>query len=191
MNEIIKITEVDGEQSVLLAELLNELIHDLRPSLLGDIEIEDDVISCGGASFDDVDILNMIIEYSSKYHTKKMLPLLDIIYHLVPYLCEAIRADIYYWSRVYTETKDITRTYLVYDELSKFTKIGRSNDPYQRFNILKCSNPRIKLLAIADTDIELNLHTMFKDKLVKGEWYNLSNEDINKIIEDFKFKKVK
>jgi hypothetical protein len=75
--------------------------------------------------------------------------------------------------------------------LSKFTKIGRSNDPYQRFNILKCSNPRIKLLAIADTDIELNLHTMFKDKLVKGEWYNLSNEDINKIIEDFKFKKVK
>lgn len=26
---------------------------------------------------------------------------------------------------------------------------------------------------------------------VKGEWYNLSNEDINKIIEDFKFKKVK
>ena len=32
---------------------------------------------------------------------------------------------------------------------------------------------------------------MFKDKLVKGEWYNLSNEDINKIIEDFKFKKVK
>ena len=191
MNEIIKITEVDGEQSVLLAKLLNELIHDLRPSLLGDIEIEDDVISCGGASFNDVDILNMIIEYSSKYHTKKMLPLLDIIYHLVPYLCEAIRADIYYWSRVYTETKDITRTYLVYDELSKFTKIGRSNDPYQRFNILKCSNPRIKLLAIADTDIELNLHTMFKDKLVKGEWYNLSNEDINKIIEDFKFKKVK
>ena len=186
MNEIIKITEVDGGQSVLLAELLNELIHDLRPSLLGDIEIEDDVISCGGAYFNDVDI-----EYSSKYHTKKMLPLLDIIYHLVPYLCEAIRADIYYWSRVYTETKDITRTYLVYDELSKFTKIGRSNDPYQRFNILKCSNPRIKLLAIADTDIELNLHTMFKDKLVKGEWYNLSNEDINKIIEDFKFKKVK
>lgn len=183
-------TEVDGEQSVLLAELLNELIHDLRPSLLGDIEIEDDVISCGGASFNDVDILNMIIEYSSKYHTKKMLPLLDIIYHLVPYLCEAIRADIYYWSRVYTETKDITRTYLVYDELSKFTKIGRSNDPYQRFNILKCSNPRIKLLAITDTDIELKLHTMFKDKLVKGEWYNLSNEDINRIIEDFKFEKI-
>lgn len=76
MNEIIKITEVDGEQSVLLAELLNELIHDLRPSLLGDIEIEDDVISCGGASFNDVDILNMIIEYSSKYHTKKNAPII-------------------------------------------------------------------------------------------------------------------
>ena len=71
-------------------------------------------------------------------------------------------------------------------------KIGVSNNPCKRLTTLQVGNPfelEIYLTAFSmsqftmefDREMEVDLHRMFSEKHMYGEWYNLINEDFSDI----------
>lgn len=80
--------------------------------------------------------------------------------------------------------------YLMWDTTNGFHKIGISNNPKYRERTLQSEKPTIELLKakqyptrmIAEA-IESALHKAYADKRLRGEWFNLSPEDIEHIIE--------
>ena len=62
-----------------------------------------------------------------------------------------------------------------------FYKIGYSNDPYKRMAELQIGNPTpIELVGTISGSItdERRFHDLFKEKRVSGEWFSLSDEDV-------------
>ena len=68
------------------------------------------------------------------------------------------------------------------------TKIGRSINPPKRERTLQAEKKEISLLMVCDKDVEKQLHKQFETKHIRGEWYNLSENDINDIIKQYNFK---
>ncbi len=74
--------------------------------------------------------------------------------------------------------------YIIAD--SGFFKIGITTGIWGRMDVLQCGNPRdlslIALIPIPVTseaaEVEAFLHEKFKDKSVRGEWFDLSEEQI-------------
>ena len=66
-----------------------------------------------------------------------------------------------------------------------YYKIGFSNDPLKRLAELQVGNPSsIELVGtIPGTFLEeRRLHTLFKGKRIRGEWFALSDEDVQSIL---------
>lgn len=82
----------------------------------------------------------------------------------------------------------LCHTYLAIDGLSKEIKIGKTFNIGIRESTMQISNPRLKIFASIDKDIELELHDKFKAKRACREWFNLSLKDVNSIIEEYEFK---
>lgn len=64
-----------------------------------------------------------------------------------------------------------------------YCKIGKSSDFEQRYNTIQSYNPfDLDILAVKKTKfhdyIEKILHFEFKSKKIKGEWFDLSKQDI-------------
>lgn len=86
------------------------------------------------------------------------------------------------------EAKTLTRkSYLVYfvQEGEGLIKIGKTVDIERRMSGIQthCPNP-IRLLAYMEggtRGLEGKLHRLFKDKRVRGEWFDLTLEDIQSI----------
>lgn len=77
----------------------------------------------------------------------------------------------------------ITKVYVMIDKSTGYYKIGRSNNPRTRERTLQSEKPTIEILNIYDSRVkdERALHEMFKEKRVRGEWFDLSGSDIQKI----------
>lgn len=91
---------------------------------------------------------------------------------------------------VNTQQYFLQNTYLMVDG-NGFYKIGKSFNPEIREQTLQSQNPTIDLIAFLEKDIERELHLKYKYKRKRGEWFSLSKEDVNFIIKNYKFKKVK
>jgi hypothetical protein len=86
--------------------------------------------------------------------------------------------------------KGVCSVYLMVDTTNNFYKIGISNKPKYREKTLQSEKPTIELIrskqypsrAMAES-IEKALHNTFSDKRIRGEWFNLGEEDVNDIIE--------
>lgn len=74
-------------------------------------------------------------------------------------------------------------TYLMFD--GKRFKIGKTNNIKKRLSILKTASPDIKVIDFCNTDIEKQLHLIFKHKRYKQEWFDLNYEDLKGIQEIF------
>ena len=74
------------------------------------------------------------------------------------------------------------KTYLIYDDITKKFKIGKSYDPYKREKTLCSDRCSINLVAYCDYDIESVLHSMYSEYRVRGEWFNLSTNQVRLII---------
>lgn len=74
--------------------------------------------------------------------------------------------------------------YLMIDENSGFYKLGKSKDPEYRERTLQSEKPSITLLHKWKHDFytERYLHSCYKSKRVRGEWFKLNNEDVSFII---------
>ena len=79
------------------------------------------------------------------------------------------------------------------DTANGYHKIGISNHPEYREGTLQSEKPTIELVcarkypsrAIASA-IESALHTAFAEKRLRGEWFELSENEVNDIIQTLK-----
>lgn len=84
--------------------------------------------------------------------------------------------------------KDNIKTYIAIDTSNKkIAKIGKSHDLKKREDGMRCANPHIFIIYYVEKDIEDILHNEFENKLYRGEWYFLTKEDINDIVNRYKF----
>ena len=83
--------------------------------------------------------------------------------------------------------------YLMKDVSNGYFKIGISNTPEYRERTLQSEKPTIEMLAckkfptrkIAES-IESALHNTYSQQRIRGEWFNLNDEDVAAIIETLK-----
>ena len=116
----------------------------------------------------------------------------ELMANVGPILAEAAQYDLS--NKSCAEANGLVRTrepqtYLVMDEATGYTKIGKSKDIHTRLRIIKTHVPMCQLLGYIPADVERELHAIYSAKRVKGEWFNLSGEDIREI--EFTYELVK
>ena len=79
--------------------------------------------------------------------------------------------------------KKETYIYLMIDHNTGYYKIGRSKNPKFREKTLQSEKPTIEMIHKfkANSSKESDLHKKYADKRIRGEWFNLSKEDVNYI----------
>ncbi|WP_269235008.1 GIY-YIG nuclease family protein [Flavobacterium flavigenum] len=82
--------------------------------------------------------------------------------------------------------KNSEYVYLMVNSDSGYIKIGTSINPHYREKTLHSQEPKIFLIAQwkCNKHVEKQLHEKFKDKRIRGEWFNLQLKDL-KNIEEF------
>lgn len=80
------------------------------------------------------------------------------------------------------------RTYLMLDERNGLIKIGKFSSPECREKTLQSEQPRTRLLAVCQDDIESALHKELAKFRVRGEWFSLEQGQIDSIIQQHEFK---
>lgn len=77
-----------------------------------------------------------------------------------------------------------TKVYLMVDHNTGLHKIGRSKSPLKRERTLQSEKPTIELIAHweSTTKKEKELHKKYNEKRVRGEWFDLTNQDISEIL---------
>lgn len=88
------------------------------------------------------------------------------------------------------EKKDIeVYVYLIFD--GNYYKIGKSKDPEKRLKSIKTGNANAVLICYANERIinEKQLHTIYFNYRVNGEWFDLNQKQIDNIILLMKDKK--
>lgn len=72
-------------------------------------------------------------------------------------------------------------TYVMIDDHTGLFKIGRSRNPKQRESTLFSEKPSVRLILTLPVNKEKELHSLFSDKRVRGEWFSLDEKDISEI----------
>lgn len=80
-------------------------------------------------------------------------------------------------------------TYLVTD--GQYYKIGSSLNPFRRVKELQTANPSAKLLGYTKKYEEKRLHDKYKKWRVKGEWFNLPQYEVDRLLTEMKKPKKK
>lgn len=77
--------------------------------------------------------------------------------------------------------------FLMRNKRNGYIKIGYSSKPFFREKTLQVEEPEVKLIACWEgtQKDEHALHEIFKDRRIRGEWFELSNNDVNDFIEEF------
>ena len=86
--------------------------------------------------------------------------------------------------------KKIQQSYLMINSKGN-VKIGKSYNPKIRESTLQSEQPCIKLFAVGYSDIESILHEEYKEKRIRGEWFDLSSLDVLEIIDNYGFIEIK
>ena len=76
-----------------------------------------------------------------------------------------------------------TNIYMMLDEHTGLVKIGRSVNPPNREKTLQGQIPLLRMIWSCEGthDDETQLHGIFSESRVRGEWFNLSKEDIKHV----------
>lgn len=87
-------------------------------------------------------------------------------------------------------SEKLQKTYLMKDSNTGYTKIGKAINPRFRERTLQSEKPSISLLAICESLIESELHEKYSEKRIRGEWFNLDENDISEIINKYNFSEI-
>jgi hypothetical protein len=90
----------------------------------------------------------------------------------------------------YLEKEKNFETYLIRDKSTGLCKIGKTTDIKKRIEMLSCSNTELELLFIIDKDVEKELHDVYESKRYKGEWFNLSDLDLEIISNQYQKRNI-
>jgi len=95
---------------------------------------------------------------------------------------ESAKKKVDYSSNQYTEVGNV---YLMKSDLNGRIKIGRTKDkPVYRERTLQSQEPEVNLIfhreVLHMNETERYLHTLFDSKRFRGEWFDLSGDDIEK-----------
>jgi hypothetical protein len=76
-----------------------------------------------------------------------------------------------------------TQIYVMIDKNTGYYKIGRSVNPKIRERTLQSEKPTIEMIFsyLGLSSDEKELHEMFFEKRIRGEWFDLNGTDIQKI----------
>lgn len=75
------------------------------------------------------------------------------------------------------------KCYIMIDASTNYVKIGKSQNPGHRERTLQAEKPTIKMIHVFEDDIEKELHSKFNDRRLRGEWFDLSENEVNELIE--------
>ena len=78
------------------------------------------------------------------------------------------------------------KTYIIKDNTNNTYKIGKSINPLKREKTLQSEKPNLKLIKIFENNIEKELHELYKDCRLRGEWFKLSKVQLEYICKNYK-----
>ena len=81
---------------------------------------------------------------------------------------------------------DNSKTYIIKDNSNNTYKIGKSKNPLKREKTLQSEKPNLKLIKIFENNIEKELHELYKDCRLRGEWFKLNNVQLEYICKKYK-----
>jgi hypothetical protein len=84
-----------------------------------------------------------------------------------------------------SETKEEQQTWLyLFRHSNGLTKIGFSSNPTRREKTIQAEDPRVHMIATRPGKLhqEKRLHRIFADKRVRGEWFDLSDQDVERLM---------
>ena len=163
-------------------------------SLVSDLEeqIKIDKIEVSLARYDEdpsfIGILTFLKYILPKAHITNMQELDDVL--------SALSVQVYRSLNPLDEGDDDseedqkTYVYLMQDTTNNYYKIGHSKNPQYREKTLQSEKPTIELLLFyaGSCEDEIRLHERFKEKRIRGEWFNINEEDIQAIKDYFEHK---
>ena len=86
------------------------------------------------------------------------------------------------------DSNETCYVYLMVDKTNYYHKIGISNSPKYREKTLQSEKPTIELVCSKSfinrqmsLSIEQSLHNNYKSKRVRGEWFSLSDQDVEDV----------
>lgn len=79
-----------------------------------------------------------------------------------------------------------TKSYIIKDCNNNTYKIGKSKNPLKREKTLQSEKPNLKLIKIFENNIEKELHELYKDCRLRGEWFKLNNIQLEYICKNYK-----
>lgn len=90
------------------------------------------------------------------------------------------------------QKKEIGEKFVYVAQCDCYYKIGIAYNLESRINTLQVGNPyKIDFYTCLKTkkakEIEKKLHKLFEKKRLRGEWYELSEEDLNTILSTFEY----
>ena len=77
------------------------------------------------------------------------------------------------------------KTYLMKDNHNKLYKIGYSKNPKARESTLQSEKPSIKMVKVWNKDIEQELHNLYAEFRIRGEWFDLTPIQVRYICTHF------
>ena len=72
------------------------------------------------------------------------------------------------------------------DRWASETRSWKSIKGFFRERTLQSEKPTIELVMVFKADAELNLHSRYERKRIRGEWFALSSDDLIDIHNDYK-----
>lgn len=145
---------------------------------------------------DEYDMLSIAADQDDYKASKLIIKFLDAVVPIenetyFDLRCEVLQ-NIVMWriQQRYAIDPNKIKTYLMTDGDTGATKIGRSINPPKREHTLQSEKRSISLRMVCDKDVEKELHREYKNKRIRGEWFNLSERNIKDIAEAYGFKPV-
>ena len=130
---------------------------------------------------DEVD--NKSLQFSINHFTKEYIQLVknEIENHIALNDRKVLKSD--------TLKSEKCHLYLMIDRTNNYHKIGISNSPEYREKTLQSEKPTIEMIANKEFpnrkiahSFEQALHSSYDEKRVRGEWFDLSQEEVDDII---------